>query len=410
MKIQKYDLACGMPLVVETNDAMESVGLTWMLPLGSSCDTEDAIGTGTLLAEWMWRGAGSLDSRELSNALDRVGVQRSSSLQTHHLVVRASLVGSRLSEAIPILASMITEPAFPDDAFGPVRDLAMQSLVGLKDEPQQRSLITLKRQHLPTPFNRSSLGDMSFIESATPDATRAHWGRRAVPDGAILGLAGRVDGDAVVAQLNDLLASWNGEAAEPSVTEDAKRGYLHEEDPSAQVHIGVAYDAPTEGDPNSVLQRVATAVLSGGMAGRLFTEVREKRSLCYSVHASYGAGRDRGLIQAYSGTTPERAQETLDVMSGELVRLSDGVTPEEFQRAVVGLKSKLVMQGESTGARGAAIAQDHYILGRSRSLKELADRVDSVTLDALNAYLKANPPGPFTVVTVGPSSLTPPTR
>ena len=158
-------------------------------------------------------------------------------------------------------------------------------------------------------------------------------------------------------------------------------------------------------DERSILQRMATAVLSAGTASRLFTEVREKRGLCYSVSASYAGMKDRGAVLAYAGTKTERAQETLDVMLEEIHKLHDGVTQDELDRARIGMKSRLVMQGESTGSRASAIAADLYVHGRPRTLDQLADRVDSATLDKVNAYLAENKPGPMTLATIGPQPL-----
>jgi predicted Zn-dependent peptidase len=107
----------------------------------------------------------------------------------------------------------------------------------------------------------------------------------------------------------------------------------------------------------------------------------------------------------YAGTTPERAQETLDVSLGEIRRLREGVARDEFDRAVVGLKSHLVMSGESTNARAAALASDQFRLGRPRSLEEVSYAIDRVTLDDLNAYLAGRMIDEFTVCSIGPSEL-----
>ena len=69
------------------------------------------------------------------------------------------------------------------------------------------------------------------------------------------------------------------------------------------------------------------------------------------------------------------------------------------------MKSRLVMQGESTAARAAAIAADQYTRGRPRTLSEMADRVEAITLPKLNAFLRDHPPGEMSVVTIGPSPL-----
>ena len=83
----------------------------------------------------------------------------------------------------------------------------------------------------------------------------------------------------------------------------------------------------------------------------------------------------------------------------------DKAAQAELDRARIGMKSRLVMQGESTGSRASAIAADLYVHGRPRTLDQLADRVDSATLDKVNAYLAENKPGPMTLATIGPQPL-----
>jgi len=407
-RIESITLDCGATLLVEENPAMRSVGLSWLLPMGSAYDPADRVGTAAVLSDWMWRGAGDLNTKDLSDAFDRLGVQRDSSVETHHLRLGAVMIGDQLAEALPLLVSMVRRPRLGDETFEPVRDLCQQSIAGLLDEPQSRSMLLLKEKHFPAPFNRSTLGSEEGIAALSPDEARAHWRAHAVPRGSIIGISGNVRAEAVARQLNDLFADWTGAIDEPSTSDEPQGRYTHESDESAQCHIGIAFHAPPEPDERSMLQRVATAVLSGGMSGRLFTEVREKRSLCYSVYASYAAGRDRGAVMGYSGTTPDRAQETLDVMTGEFKRLREGIDASEFQRAAVGMKSRLVMQGESTSARASSIARDQYLVGRPRTLRELAERVDAVGMDDVNDYLAQRAIDAFTIVTLGPAPLAPP--
>jgi predicted Zn-dependent peptidase len=162
---------------------------------------------------------------------------------------------------------------------------------------------------------------------------------------------------------------------------------MHEPDGSNQTHMTIGFQAPSERDASSLLCRLATSILGGETSSRLFTEVRERRGLCYAVNASYAGGRDRGMVAVYAGSTPERAQETLDTILHEITHLEAGVSVDEFRRAKIGLKSRLVMHGESTTARAAALASDWYRLGRCRSLAELVAEIDAVTHDGLNAWI-----------------------
>jgi predicted Zn-dependent peptidase len=297
---------------------------------------------------------------------------------------------------------MVTRPHLPEAAMDAVRSLCLQALASLDDDPQEKVGLQLRERHVPPPFNRSGYGKAEAIQAMTIDELRAAWRERCRPRPAILGIAGAVDPDAVVSQLETLLGTWTGESSEPRETAPAARGTVHVQQDTAQVHLALAFDAPREADEHSMVERLACSVLGGSTSGRLFTEVRQKRSLCYSVSASYNAGRDRGAVSLYAGTTPERAQETLDVCVEQIERMKRGVTAAEFHRATIGLKSRLVMQGESTPARARSLARDAFALGRPRDLEEVAGQVDAVTLDQLNAYLSGRQFGPFTVASIGP--------
>jgi predicted Zn-dependent peptidase len=107
----------------------------------------------------------------------------------------------------------------------------------------------------------------------------------------------------------------------------------------------------------------------------------------------------------YAGTSAERAQETLDVTLNELVRVAEGIRNDELLRLKARIKSSLIMQQESSSARSGAIARDWYHLGHVRTLDELSTLLDALSVESINAYLAAHPPGDFTVVTLGPQPL-----
>ncbi len=399
--IQCIQLDCGAVLVAEPIPNVASAAVNWLLPVGSAGDPEDGDGLSVLLSELIFRGAGGLSSRELSDAFDRLGASRSASANIHHLRISAVALGDRIGPTMELIKMMVLEPALPETALDAVRSLCIQSLDALEDDPQRQVMLLVRQHHLPPPFNRHGYGQRSVLESTGIEEIRASWHTRCRPRPTIISAAGAINPLALADQLNRLLEGWSGEHPDPTELAPPARGQVHLEQETAQVHVGVAYDAPSEPDERSMLERLATAVLSGGTSARLFTEVRQRRSLCYSVNASYRPDRDRGMIMLYAGTTPERAQQTLDVCLEEINRLRQGVTEEELSRAVTGLKSHLVMQGESTSARAAAIAADCFRLGRPRSLRQLIDAVDAISFDALDAYVRDREMGQVTIASIG---------
>lgn len=409
--IHTTKLGCGATLAVESIDGVESAAVSFLIPCGDAHDPHDRRGRAAMWSELLLRGAGDLTSRQLADAFDRLGASKGVSNGKRFVRLSATTLGKHAADAAALLAGMILRPRFDAEAVEPARDLCLQALAGLADEPQQRAAVAATERHHPEPLNRSQFGTEAGLRALSRDELAGGWSNAAKPGGTIIGVAGSVDADAFATALDRMLGDWSGEGAPIKPTGEASRGYAHAQDDSEQVQILIAHDAPQEDHEHAVHERLVTAVLSGGMSGRLFTEVREKRGLCYSVNASYGADVDRGTVTAYVGTTPQRAQESLDVLHAELERMTGPkaeITPAEFDRAVTGLKSRLVFSGESTAARAAAIATDIARLGRPRTLAEFAGEVDRVTLDDLNTYARSRSLGRMTIQSLGPAALTPP--
>ena len=149
---------------------------------------------------------------------------------------------------------------------------------------------------------------------------------------------------------------------------------------------------------------MAISVLSGGMGARLFSEVREKRGLVYSVSAFSRVLKTHGYTMAYAGTTPDKADETISVLTDELRNISKGVNQNELERARIGLLSQLVMQGESTGSKASNLANDYYLIGRNRSPKEIKESLNNISLEQLNEFLKTYNPE-FRILSLGPKEI-----
>jgi predicted Zn-dependent peptidase len=407
--IETRRLACGMDLIVEPIAGVRSVGMSWLVAGGSAREPSDQEGLGAMWSELLFRGAGGRDAREHADALDRLGASRNANVQTYFMRLSSVMLGARVHDALPLLADMVTSPAMDASSIEPVRDLCVQSIEALADDPHERVMLLAREKHVDEPLNRSGMGRIDSIESLSRERLTDGWRDVARPQGSAIAFAGDVDADAIESRLNALLEDWEGEAPGIETGASAPRGYHHQTDETNQVHIAIAHDAPKELDEASMCERVVIAALSGGMSGRLFTEVREKRGLVYSVNASYGPSRDFGRVAAYAGTTPERAQETLDVMLEQLQLLSaaggDALRQDEFDRAVVGMKSNLVMSGESTSARAGALGTDWFRRGAARTLQDVADEIDALTLDQVNAHIAQRELGALTIATIGPAAL-----
>lgn len=400
-----HELDNGMILVGEPTSAVESAAFSLLVPAGYSTDPADRLGLSSLLCDMVLRGAGERDSRALINDLEVLGVERGESVGASQTSFSAATLASNLFDALTIYADILRRPALPADQLDAGKLVCLQELRGAEDEPSQKLMIELRRRSYPSPWGRSSIGNEAGIESSTADDVTSHFEQGYRPNGTILGVAGNFQWPQLVEQVERLFADWpQAEAA--SITESSlSDDNAHTNFESNQCHIGIAFPSVPYRDPDYLRAWAAVGVLSGGMSSRLFTEVREKRGLCYTVSASLQTQLDRARVLCYAGTTAERAQETLDVTFLELLKLGEGVTAEELNRLKARIKSGLIMQQESTNARSSSIARDWYHLGRIRTLEEIGQRIDDLTETHINDYLIAHPPADFTFATLGPSPL-----
>ena len=245
-EIFQHQLNNGLWLVAEPTAGAQSLAMSFLTPAGVAYEPASEQGVAGILAEMVCRGAGDLDAKAHSDALDQLGVQRGTSVETIHHSLGATMIGSKLPQALPLLVDMIRCPRLEKTALGPTRDLALQALDSLEDEPQQKVFYELRKLHYPQPFGRSSLGVREHIESLDIDEVQAYWRKSFVPDGAVLGFAGRFDWPALKAQVEQLLGDWQGELPQPSGQVAAPGGYQHGVAQSSQVHIGLAYHAVAE--------------------------------------------------------------------------------------------------------------------------------------------------------------------
>ncbi len=395
----------GLTLVYEAMPWLPSISATLVMPYGSATDPEGLAGTTNVMQEWMQRGAGDLDSRELTGALEDLGVRWSNSVGRENSGMSASFLASELENALPLLASVVIDPRFDDAEFEASREVALQELHSLEDAPATKMFDLLVRTFVTSPQGRSPFGTAEGIAALTPGSVREEARRNLAPSGAVLALAGGADWERVQDVVLDAFGRWTGEGRETPKVQTARPGRSHVDAETSQVQIGLAYPGPAQGTWEAYVYAVALNVLSGSMGSRLFTEVREKRGLVYSVSAFARYLRGFGYTIGYAGTTPERADETLEVFLAELKRLERGVTADELERAKTGILSSLVMQGESSGATAGRLASDTFNLGAPRTLAEVTAQVESVSLSDVNEYVASHPVPDPTVVTLGPAAV-----
>ena len=328
-EVYQHTFANGLTLLAERMDHVRSAALNFLVPAGCVYDRPRTCGIASVLADMITRGAGERDSRELTLALDNLGLDRSESVGLMHTRFWGATVASNMAAALELYADILRRPHLPEDEIDPVKALALQDLHGLEDEPRRRCLIELRKQHYPAAaqqrsprhrrrarsHHRRRCAPSTIGSCSAPTAPSCRWPATSTGSRCATRSAG--------------CSATGPTAHEPKLT------LRPAADASARISPRTLSRRRSHGlrqradRPSRLLRRPgAVNVLSGGMSCRLFTNSREGRALLRRLgHLPdlQGPGQ-RHLLRR---RTNERAQRTLDLLFRELRRLAEGIEAEE---------------------------------------------------------------------------------
>jgi len=377
-------LDSGVRVVTEEVPSVRSVALGLWVRTGSRDETPAQAGVSHFLEHLLFKGTARFSAIEISERLDGLGasVNAATGKETTHL--HARFLDEHLGEVFDLLAEMLLDPTYPE--IDSEREVVLEEIAMYEDEPQDRVHDILAGAVFGDhPLGRRVLGEAEVIASIPVPEIDAYHRRRYTAPHVVVGAAGHLDHEAIVALAERLVAPQAGEdgAAAGGPPEDATRLRFYPKD-TEQYHICFGAPGIVRDDERRYALAVLDSVFGGSTSSRLFREVREKRGLAYSVGSYNEQYTDSGLVATYVGTREDNVEEACAVIGAELERLrSEPATEEELARAKENVKGRLVLSSESTAARMMRISRATLFGLPTESLDQMLAKIDAVTVDEL---------------------------
>lgn len=315
------------------------------------------------------------------------------------------MIDSYLPQVLEIFADIVRRPHLDASQLEDSRATALQELAALQDDPMQRCLMKLRNLRYGDRYGRSAYGTVEGVEAVTLEDVQTYCHDRMHANGTILSVAGHLDFDETIDTIENLFGDWKSGDGRTRHQIPAYPGYEHIDEQTSQTQITLAYDTVPYDHEKYYESRALINILGDGMSSRLFTEVREKRGLAYSIAATPQSIATRSSAFVYAGTTSARADETLQVILDTIESLAQGISEDELRRLKSRVKSSLVFEQESCSARASQNAADWLYLGRLVNRKEVLTRVDALTIDKLKTHVAEYPPKNRSLVTLGEKKL-----
>ena len=305
---------------------------------GTTLDAPGKRGAIYLMTALLEEGAADLDARAFARRQEELAASFNYDAYDDSVSISARFLTENRDEAVALLRTTLHEPRFDQDAIDRVRGQVISGLMSDAKDPRDIAASEFARlAYGDHPYASDGKGTVESVSALTRDdivaAHRAVFAR----DRLFVSAVGDITPQALGTLLDTLFADLPATGA-------ALPG-------PAEVQIGggetvIGFDIPQSvvvfgqrgidrDDDDFFAAYVMNHILGGGgFTSRLYSEVREKRGLAYSISSGLNPQRASAILVGGAGTANARVKKTLEVVKTEWQRMAKhGVTEDELNNA-----------------------------------------------------------------------------
>jgi predicted Zn-dependent peptidase len=337
-EVRRERLGNGMTVVVRENPLAPVVAVSLLVRMGTRWERAEPAGISNFVHAVMVKGTRKRGGHAVAEAVADLGGKLSAAGDVDYSAVTSSALARFWKELLVITAEVALEPALSPEEVDNERDWLLSRVQRRRENPPSRGFdeffAALYGDH---PYALPTLGTEESLRRIDHAAVVRWYQTFYRPERMVLAVSGQVKADDVLAEARRLFGHLPpGPRPEPPSNAPPQPGTRRVviDLPAQQAQILVGGLAPPMDHPDHAAVKVLGGILGGGMAGRLFAQLRDREALAYSASAYYDPVKEPGALVLYLGTSPESAERAEAALLREVARLrAEGVAADELQRA-----------------------------------------------------------------------------
>ncbi|MBU4033286.1 MAG: insulinase family protein [Proteobacteria bacterium] len=415
--VHRFVLKNGIRLLVRENHDVPTVSIRAVLPGGLRSEDETTNGAFAFISELLAKGTERLSAVELAKEVANMAGSLGGFNGKNTFGVKGDFLSRFTNEGLALVRDVLITPAFAPAEAEKIRPELLSQLKNQEDSLPSLAFKEFNKQlFLGHPYGLNTQGNETVIRNFTVANLKRLYEEHARPEALVLAVAGDVDAEKIREMAEQLFGNWH---KAPLAQSQVKESVLPPEVPASpniinisrdkqQVHIIIGFVGTTLSSEDRFGLEVLDTALSG-QSGRLFTELRDKQSLAYSLSSFSLLGLDTGSFGIYLGTSPDKKDEAIKAVWQQLYRvIEEPISEEELAKAKNVLISNYELGLQTRGNQAMEMAlNETYGLGQdfgNRYVHAL-EQVDTQTVRAMaRKYIR---PSNYVQVTVGANPLLP---
>lgn len=407
--IQKYTCNNGLRIVLEEIPTVRSVAIGIWIGTGSRNENEKNNGISHFLEHMFFKGTEKRSAKDIAEAFDAIGGQVNAFTSKEYTCFYAKVLDTHAPLALDILSDMFFHSTFSEEEMEREKSVVNEEIKMYEDTPDDIVHDLLgKAIYENHPLGYPILGTEETLASFTSDDLHQYVYDMYTPDRVVVSVAGNVP-PSFVREIEALFGSYEGGKAETG----GETAVFHTNDlarkkETEQAHLCLGFEGEKIGSDDIYELIVLNNILGGSMSSRLFQNVREQRGLAYSVYSYHTAYKDSGILTIYGGTGASQLDELFETVQETLQTLrAKGVTEKEVRNCKEQLKGSLMLSLESTNSRMSRNGKNELLLKKHRSLDEMLEEIDRVTVEKVNACAREIFSKPYSASLISPDGKLP---
>lgn len=389
MDYQLHTLQNGLRVLTINMPHTASVSVAVYTAIGSRYEPAEKQGISHFLEHMIFKGTPTRTSDQLNKEIDYYGSDVNAWTGKDRTSYFLRGMADRTESFIEILSDILQNSTFPADEMEKERQVILQEMLMGRDEVNRCTHhLNDKTIFAGQALGREIIGTEETVNGITRDDLVDYLNNHYTASNMVLGVVGKLDH----AQILEWATKYFGDvpAGEPNKYEQAKfhPGFASGHEEFDQSTIFMTWEASGPHDATRFADLLAISILSDGMSSPLYTEIREKRGLAYSIYSFLHFEEDVGLMYLGSSTTPDKFNELISVTLQEISKLADDINEYDFERAKNQTRVAITSKFEKLLALLDYQAENVFIYGKPALMADLNSRIDAVTIDDCKQAIK----------------------
>ncbi|MGB5505443.1 MAG: pitrilysin family protein [Sulfurovum sp.] len=384
-----------VPVVFEEEKYLPIVSIQLIFTnAGHLSNTKD--GLADMTARLMNEGTSKEGSVGFATKLDAHAVEIGAHVGRDSFVIEVSSLKSEFPYAVERLEELLKDPNYTQEALEQIKHQKIGWLTQKKSDFDYIAGTSLRSTLFKdTVLARPYDGTIESVESISLEDIKKHVSTHLGYNNAIGVVGGDITFDEAQRYMKKLLSLLpKVEEKEEKIIQasDKKEVVLIDEDTQqAYIYFGAPFNYSYK-EKDQYLAKIAEYLLGGaGFGSRLMEEIRVKRGLTYGVYSSLRRTKPVSYLSGYMQTKLSTQDEAKDLIQ-EVVDtfVKEGITQKELDDTKNFLLGSEPLRTETLSQRLHRAYNDYYY-GRPLDFsKEQLNKIESVTLDEINSFIKAH--------------------